>query len=127
MTVLPDELDYDRAAWRIGRNMAIIAAAGTVGAFAAAGWRWGAGFLLGSLISAVNYHWLRRLVEALGGTEHPRRRGIVLALRYMLLGAGAYGILRYSSISAAAVLAGLFVLTAAVIAETIFEIVYARK
>ena len=123
-----DELDYDRAAWRIGRNMAVIAAAGTVVAFARGGWRWGAGFLLGSLISAVNYRWLRRLVEALGGSRPRRRtRGIVQALRYMALGAGAYAIVRYSSISPQAVIAGVFVLTAAVFVETIFEIVYARK
>ena len=123
-----DELDYDRAAWRIGRNLAVIAAVGTVVAFARGGWRWCAGFLLGSLISAVNYRWLRRLVEALGGSRPRRRtRGIVQALRYMALGAGAYAIVRYSSISPPAVIAGVFVLTAAVFVETIFEIVYARK
>ena len=47
MTTLPDELDYDRAAWRIGRNLAVIAALGTVALFAARGWKWGAGFFLG--------------------------------------------------------------------------------
>ncbi len=127
MTAIPDELDYERAAWRIGRNMAVISAAGTVAGVAAGGWRWGAGFLLGALISGFNYRWLKRMVDALGGQRPRRQRGYVLALRYLLLAAGAYAILRYSSISTPAVLTGLFVLTAAVIAETIFEIVYARK
>ncbi len=127
MTVLPDELDYDRAAWRIGRIMAMIAAAGTVIGFALRGWNWAAGFFLGSLISALNYRWLRGLVEALGGAARPRRRGAVIAVRYMLLGAGAYAIVRFSSISPPSVIAGVFVLTAAVFVEAIFEIVYARK
>ncbi len=127
MTVLPDELDYDRAAWRIGRNMAMIAATGTAAAFAWRGWSWGAGFFLGSLVSWLNYRALRGLVEALGGVKHPRGRGVWIALRYMLLGAGAYAIVRFSSISPLAVIAGVFVLTLAVFAEAIFEIVYARK
>jgi hypothetical protein len=85
------------------------------------------GFFLGALISGLNYRWLRRLVEALGGQVRPKRRGIVIALRYMLLCAAAYAIVRYSPISLPAVIAGVFVLTAAVIVEAIFEIVYARR
>ncbi len=127
MTVLPEELDYERAASRIGRNMAMIAATGTVAALAWRGWNWGAGFLLGSLISWLNYRWLRALVDALGGVKRPQRRGIRIALRYMLLGAGAYAIVRFSSINPPAVIAGVFVLTAAVFVEAIFEIAYARK
>jgi len=123
----PDVLDYDRAAWRIGRNMAVIAALGTVVLFATSGWRWGAGFFLGSMLSWLNYRWLRGLVETLGGQRRPRHRSVVLGLRYLLLGGGAYVILRFTSISPPAVLAGVFVLTAAVFAETVFEIVYARK
>jgi hypothetical protein len=127
MTALPDELDYERAAWRIGRNLAVFAAAGTVAAFAWRGWSWGAGFFLGSLLSWLNYHWLRRLVESLGGEKRPRARGMRIALRYLLLAVAAYGIVRFSRISPVAVIAGVFVLTAAVFAEAIFEIVYARK
>jgi hypothetical protein len=129
MTTLPEEIDYDRAAWRIGRNMAVIAAVGTAFAFLKGGWKWGAGFLLGAAISGLNYRWLRRLVEALGGQRQPtkRRRNILLVLRYLILAAGAYAIIRFSSISPPAVVLGLFVLTAAVFVETVFEIVYARK
>jgi len=91
-----------------------------------------AGFLLGSLISGLNFQWLRRLVESLGGrniSDRPRvsHRGVFLALRYLLLGGTAYAILRYSPISLTAVIIGLFVLIGAVFVEVAFEIVYARK
>lgn len=121
----PDELGYDRAAQRIGRIMAAIAALGTVAALAMGGWKWGAGFLLGAVLSGLNYRWLRKLVEGLGGK--PPRGSVFLAFRYLLLGGGGYVILRYSPLSVTAVLTGLFVLIAAVFVELIFEIVYARK
>jgi len=124
----PDILDYDRAAWRIGRNLAVIASLGTVAGFAARGWPWGAGFFLGSVISWLNYRWLRRLVESLGGSKaRTRGRSMVIAIRYLLLAVAAYVILRYTPINKAAVFAGIFVLTAAVFVEVLFEIVYARK
>jgi hypothetical protein len=126
-----DALDFGRAAARIGRNMIWIAAAGTVAAVAARGWSWGAGFLLGALISGLNYRWLRRVVEALGGANSAapssRSSAVKFALRYLLLGGGAYAILRYSRINLAGVLVGLFVLVAAVFVETAFELIYGRK
>lgn len=122
---MPDELGFDRAAPRIGRFMAAIAALGTVGALAMGGWKWGAGFLLGAVLSGLNYRWLTQLVGGLGGK--PARGSVFLAFRYLLLGGVGYVILRYSPLNMAAVLTGLFVLIAAVFVELIFEIVYARK
>jgi hypothetical protein len=121
----PDELDYDRAAPRIGRIMVVIAGIGTVAALILGGWKWGAGFLVGSLLSVLNYRWLRKLVESLGGK--PPHGSVFLAFRYLLLGGGGYVILRYSPISGTAVLTGLFVLIAAIFVEIIFEVMYARK
>jgi hypothetical protein len=118
-------LDFERAAARIARNMVWIAALGVPSAWAARGWRWAAGFLLGAAISWVNYRWLKRMVEGLGGTRSPG--GFRLAVRYFLLAGGSYVILRYSSISVLAVLAGLFVLIVAVFVEAAFEIFYAGK
>jgi len=119
-------LDFDRAAARIARNMLWIAALGALAAWGARGWRWGAGFLLGAAASLVNYLLLKRLVENLGGK--PRRaRGFGFAFRYLLVGAGAYVILRFTPISVMGVFAGLFVLIAAVFIETAYEIFYAGK
>jgi hypothetical protein len=123
----PDPLSFERAATRIGRIMAVVAVLGACGAFLLGGWKTGAGFLLGALISWLNYHWLHKLVESLGGGARPRYRSVILGFRYLILGGGAYVILRVSPISLKAVLAGLFVLTAAVFVEVVFEIIYAGK
>src|SRR5262249_18384061 len=124
---LPDVLDFHAASVRIARFMVVIALAGTVAALVVWGGKWAGGFLAGAGISGFNYRWLVRLVESLGGGRKAGASTVFLALRYLLLGGGAYVILRYTSISLPAVLAGLFVLTAAVFVEVVFELIYARK
>src|SRR5262249_24046705 len=98
--------------------------------FTVAGWRGGSGFLLGALISYLNFHWLKRTVYALGevasGKPPRARMAVFLGLRYLLLGLAAYGILKLSEISLTALLAGLFVPAAAVILEILIELIYAR-
>jgi ATP synthase I chain len=121
--------DFDRAAERIARNMVWLAAAGAVLAWAVAGWRWSAGFLLGAAISFVNYRGLKRVVERLGGQAPGRRSfgALRFILRFVLLGGAAYVILRFSSVNVLAVLVGLFVLIVAVFIEAASEIFYAGK
>jgi len=123
----PDPLSFERAAARIGRILAAVGALGTCGAFALGGWKSGAGFLLGAAVSGLNYHWLHKLVEALGAGGRPRYRSMVLGFRYLILGGGAYVIVRLSPINLKAMLAGLFVLTVALFVEVICELVYAGK
>ncbi len=120
-----DELTLERAGRRIVRSMAALGAVGTVAAWAAWGWRYGAGFLLGALISGLNFLFIRGMVNSLGGARP--HGGWRMAVRYPLLAACAYVILRFSPIRVSAVLAGIFVFTAAVFIEVLFEIVYARK
>jgi hypothetical protein len=127
LTTAPDPLSFEGAAARIGRILTVVAVLGTFGALVLGGWKTGAGFLLGALISGLNYHWLHKLVRNLGAGGRPRYRTVILGFRYLILGAGAYVILRVSPISLRAVLAGLFVLTAAIFVEVIFELVYAGK
>jgi hypothetical protein len=125
---MSDVFDFDRAAARIGHSMVWLAIAGTLAAWAAAGWRWAGGFLLGAVISWVNYWALRRLVENLGGQRPGRKSigGIWFAARLILLAGASYVILRFTPISVLAVLIGLFVLIAAVFVEAAYEI-YAGK
>jgi hypothetical protein len=123
-------MDLDRALDRVLRFMLALTAVGAVALCVSAGWRGGAGFLLGALVSYFNFLWLKRAVDALGGTAQrkpPRLRMAVLTgLRYLLLGGAAYVILRVTNISLGAALWGLFVPAAAVVVEIIYELVYAR-
>ncbi|MFY9725578.1 MAG: ATP synthase subunit I [Bryobacteraceae bacterium] len=122
---MADELDFERASRRIARILACVAVAGTALAGAAAGWRWGAGFLAGSVAACFNFHWLKRLVAALGGER--THSSLQLALRYFLLGGCGYAIVRFSSIPVPAVIVGMLALIAAIFIEILFELVYARK
>jgi len=72
----------------------------------------------------VNFRWLKHAVDSLSSQRAPSRLVVLAGFRYLLLGAAAYAILRYSSISLRATLAGLFVSVTAVIAEIFFEVVY---
>ena len=126
----PDEDWFRQAAERMVRLMAFLAAAGTLSAFLFRGWAWAAGFAAGAAISWLNFSWLKRLTEALGGAGGKRLRrasAVFLGSRYLLLGGLAYVILRFSSISLPAVLTGLFVSVAAVIVEILFELTYGRN
>jgi hypothetical protein len=122
---MADELDFDRASRRIERILVSVAVAGTAMAGAMGGWKWAVGFLLGAAAAWFNFRWLKRLVGALGGER--KYSSFRLALRYFFLGACGYVIVRFSSIPAPAMVAGLFVLIAAIFIEILFELVYARK
>ncbi len=125
---MTDDRFYELARQRISKAMFAIGAGGVIAATAYGGWRWGAGFAAGAAASWLNFHWLKKIVDALGSSRPTRKRVAVLAgLRYALLGGGAYVILQYSSISLTAALFGLFVAVAAVIVEICFELVYARS
>ena len=122
----PDDRFYDRALERIARLMFALGAGGTLAAWALRGWEWGAGFALGraplaQLSLAQEYRG-----HSAGRRPKSKRVAILAGLRYLLLGGGAYVILRYSKISVAAALAGLFVSAAAVIIEILIELLYAR-
>jgi hypothetical protein len=83
-------------------------------------------YLLGAAASYLNFRWLKRVVDALGGalTARPSPKfAILIGLRYVLLGAGAYAIVNFTSLSLPAALIGLFVPVAAVIMEIVFELV----
>jgi hypothetical protein len=124
----PDEQFYERAMERIRRATFALAVGGTLAALIWRGWAWGAGFAVGAAISWLNFRWLNHAVDALGGKRRLRARMAVLAgLRYLILGGMAYVILMFSKASVLAGLAGLFVSTAAVILEMLYQLAYARN
>jgi hypothetical protein len=118
----------ERALERIRRTILWLAAMGTLALWAWRGWTWGVGFAIGAATSWASFRWIRAAADAIGHERPSRTRNAVLAgLRYPIIGAGAYVIFRFSTISVVALLAGLFVSAAAVILEIIFELVYARN
>jgi ATP synthase I subunit len=124
-------MDLERAAERISRLTLALIAFGTVVSFGIAGWRGGCGFLLGGLGSYLSFRGLKRTVDSLGRTagDKPPRASVAvfLGLRYILLGLGAYAIVRFSEISLTAALVGLFAPAAAVVLEILIELIYARE
>src|SRR3989442_13923309 len=117
MTASPDDRRFARAIERMGKAMVALTVAGAIVLLAWRGWRWSLGWLLGCAASGLNFHWLRRVTEALGSRRAGQRKAVLFGLRYLLLGGGAYVILKYTAISLPAALAGLFVPAAAAIFE----------
>jgi hypothetical protein len=122
-----DERYLERSVGRIIRSMAAISVAGVVLLWMWQGWRSGIGFALGAAASWLNFRWLKNLVDSLArdaaGHKLRNRAAIVLGLRYLLLAAAGYVIVRTSEISLAAALVGLFVSAAAVILEIVYQLV----
>jgi hypothetical protein len=123
----PEQAHYDAALRRILRGMLALAGAGCLVFLILRGWRWALAYLLGATASYLNFHWLKRLVDGLGGASTARlspKFAVLIGLRYLLLGAGAYAIVNYTSLSLPAALIGLFVPVASVILEIVFELIY---
>lgn len=126
----PEQAYFDAALRRITRMTAALAGAGFLLGLAWKGWRWAVAYLLGSSASYLNFRWLKRVVDTLGGATGARpspKFAVLIGLRYLLLGAGGYVIVNFTTLSLPAALIGLFVPVAAVILEIVFELVYARS
>lgn len=128
-----DDDFYAAAERRIWRLQAAIAAVGAGVAWWLAGAGAAAAFLVGAAISSLNFLWLKQAVDALvekatgAETRTARRRRRLLVWkfigRYALIGAAAYAILKHTAWNIEALLSGLFLFVAAILAEIVFEIV----
>ena len=121
-------LFYAGALGRIRRCMLVLGAAGVVGVWLGVGWRFGAGLLVGCAIAYVNFHWLKKAVNALADRvtrtgQRGSSSGIVsqFLLRYALIALAAYVIFRVSVASVYGLLAGLFLPVAAIFCEAMYE------
>lgn len=127
----PDSSDafYTGALGRIRNFMLVLGPVLSVGA----GWkfgRWAAlGFLLGCVISYLNFQWLKSgvagLADRVTNSGKPQSgKGIVarFLLRYGLLGVAAYGILTSFPASLRGLFAGLFLPVAAIACEAAYEL-----
>ena len=114
---------YARVVSRITRAMLAIGAAGSVALGARQGWRFGLGFLLGAGLSYLSFWRWQKVVESLGETPG-RQRAMGMVVRFGLLAAGAYGIIKYLEVNPVAVLFGLLVAAAAVLVSLVLELIY---
>jgi hypothetical protein len=125
----PPDAFYSGALDRIRRSMIALALALS----AAAWWNFGRasalGFLGGCIIAYLNFHWLKNGVSGLADrvTNTGKRQsgaGIIarFLLRYVLLGAAAYGILISFPAGLRGLLAGLFLPVGAIACEAVYEL-----
>ena len=123
------EAFYSGALDRIRLSMIIVGLIFTAVAVVRYGWRVGLGFVLGCVVSYLNFHWLKRVVSAMADRitqtgKGESGKGIVLRflLRYVLMGLAAYAILSVSPASLYGLLAGLFLPVAAIACEAGYEV-----
>jgi hypothetical protein len=99
----------------------------------AAWWKFGRspalGFFSGCVIAYLNFHWLKSgvsgLTDRVTNTGKPQSGAGIIArflLRYLLLGAAAYGILTSFPASLSGLFAGLFLPVAAIACEAVYEL-----
>jgi hypothetical protein len=84
----------------------------------------GASFLIGASISYLSFWRWQQLAQALGAQANTRRHWFFI-VRFVLLGALAWAIIKYLGLNVAAAASGLLVSAAAVILEIIYELIYA--
>ncbi len=132
---------YAAAEQRIWRFQLVIAALAIMGAWWLGGVGAAAGFAVGAAVSSLNFLWLKQAVDAVtekatgagpsGRPEaaHGKRRLLVwkFAGRYLLIAAAAYATMKYTAWNVKALLAGLFLFVAAILAEICVEIVLALR
>ncbi len=120
----PDEAFFERVMRRTYRGMVLAAGAGALAALWFLGWRWAVAFLAGAAGAYFSFSWLHDAVVAIGPDRRPPRKRVVAfaALRYVILGAAGYVIVKVFGMNAIGALVGLFVPAAAVIFEILYEL-----
>jgi len=121
-------LDFPQLTRRLGKIIVAMAVVGSGLAGLLGGWKWAAGFLIGSSASYFNFRNLANVVNGLGRAESSGRIGAFawILFRLILLCAGAFVIIKFTQINILAAFAGLSVPVAAIILEAILELTYAR-
>jgi len=127
----PPENDafYASALPRIRNFMLLLGPVFSAAAWVGFGYRAALGFLLGCVISYLNFQWLKSGVSGLADrvTNTGKRqsgKGIIarFLLRYALLGLAAYAILTSFPASLRGLFAGLFLPVGAIVCEAVYEL-----
>ena len=98
---------------------------------------WAGGLIAGSILAWLNFHWLKRGVEAFtsrpaGQTEAKGSRGraaayITASFRYVLIGLAVYVIFNYLHVPLLSIALGLCAFVAATITASVWEILQSVK
>lgn len=119
-TIAP--LSHRRILW----TMAIIVLSVSVLLAALVSSAFGAGFLIGGILSFINYYWLKialkKIFEAAAGGEKPSFLSGSYFLRYLALAAAIFIVYQTDVVPIVAVLLGLCVFAAAVFIEGLIRI-----
>jgi hypothetical protein len=98
---------------------------GTIVVLAIRGVRPASGFLAGAALSLLNFFGLASMAQALGGSSQPRLfAAVLIALRYLLIGAAIYVTVKILGFTPVAVLWGLLAAFGAVILEILYELIF---
>jgi ATP synthase I chain len=120
-------IDLARAEARLPRWMLVLGAAGMLAGGVMEGPRFAAGLALGAALSILNYYWLHQVIVALASAGQARVPRLVVAkfaLRYPLAIGGLSLLYMTGWLPLAAILAGLFVPVAGVLAEAVVQLCY---
>jgi hypothetical protein len=120
-----DPAFYDRAARRLDRAALVLAGFAVVGMAGLQGWRGALGAATGAGFSLLSLRRWKRIAGALGSQSKIRLR-IRLLAGYAVIGTSLFVIIRHFGVSPASVIAGLFVSTAAVVVEIVYELLTSR-
>ena len=121
---------------RVVRRVNLLIAVFGLSAGTAAGllrqWDWAEGLWLGSILAWLNFHWLKRGIEAFtaaaaaesNAEKRPASGATYLAavFRYALIGLALYVIFRFLHVSLVSLAVGLCAFAAAIITATVWEI-----
>lgn len=116
---------YEGALRRIRWLAAGVGLAGAIATLVAQGIRPACAFLAGAALSLLNFQGLTRVAHMLSGTNKPGGvAAALIALRYLLIGAVMYAIVKLLGFAPVAVLWGFLAAFGAVILEILYELIF---
>jgi hypothetical protein len=115
---------YDRALRRLDRIVLALAGAVVVAMAVREGWRGALGAAGGAAFALFSFRTWKKVASAVTG-EPVSRPWSALLVRFTIVAATLFVIIRYFGVSAWAVLAGLLVSAAAVVIEIVYELITA--
>ena len=121
-----DRALYDDVLRRMSRIILVIGIAGALLLTAWKGLLVGGGFLIGAAASYISFWRWRHVVESVGAASM-RRSPWLLALRFTLILAAGYVIIKLTGVNFAAALAGLLVPRAAATIEILYELIFQNR